>query len=90
MREAPTYRPTDEYEKTVDVPTAERFLPIYQKRLGILEGDYDMEMKAIQVTRNIWPEGASVKVMSDCIEKEKKHIRKRIEQCERALEAVAA
>lgn len=90
MQEVPTYRPENEYEKEIDVATAQRFLSAYQKRLAILEGDYDIEMKAMHVTRNKWPESASVKMMSDCIEKEKEHIRQRIEQCERALGAVAA
>lgn len=78
----------DDYD-TIDTPTkAQRWLQVYGERLQLLEDGYKaLEQKREAVTRFRWPEGASSEQVQACLAAEREHVRRRIRQAKRSLQA---
>lgn len=74
---------------TIDAPTkARHWLQAYERRLQSLEDTYGApEQKRETLTRFRWPDGASADQIQSCLAAEREHVRRRIRQAKRSLQA---
>lgn len=78
----------DDYDKADSPARAQRLLNMYEDRLQLLEDGYKaLEQKAEAVTRFRWPEGADNAQIQACLAAEREHVRRRIRQAKRSLQA---
>lgn len=74
---------------TLDTPTkAQHWLQVYESRLQSLEDTYSApEQKRATLTRFRWPDGASADRIQASLAAEREHVRRRIRQAKRSLQA---
>lgn len=85
---AGTGRFSDDYDRLDPPAKARQWLGMYEERLQLLEDGYKpLEQKAVAVTRFRWLGDASSEQIQACLAAEREHVRRRIRQAKRSLQA---